>query len=55
VLYASVWRGVAELIAFVAATVAPAQAARVRRLVEAACRLGYWGGIPLLLLLRFLP
>jgi apolipoprotein N-acyltransferase len=55
VLYASVWRGLAEAISLVAAAVAPTRAAWVRRLVEAACRLGYFGGIPLLLVLRFLP
>jgi hypothetical protein len=55
VLYASVWRGIAEAVAFTAAAVAPTRAAWMRRLLEAACRLGYLGGIPLLLLLRFLP
>lgn len=55
VLWASVWRGLGEFAAFGAAAAAPAHAARVRRLVEAGCRLAYWGGIPLVLLLRFLP
>jgi hypothetical protein len=52
-LWASVWRGAGEAVALGATAAAPARAARVRRLVEAACRLGYYGGIPILLLLRF--
>lgn len=55
VLFASVWRGAGEAAALAAAAVAPARAAQVRRLVEAACRLGYLGGIVLVLGLRFLP
>jgi hypothetical protein len=55
VLYASIWRGIAEAVAVAAAAVAPTRAAWMRRLVEAACRLGYFGGVPLLVLLRFLP
>jgi hypothetical protein len=55
VLFASVWRGTGEAAAMAAAAVAPARAAQVRRLVEAACRLGYPGGILLVLGLRFLP
>src|SRR6184192_77960 len=55
VLYASVWRGLAEGVALLAACVAPASAAGARRAVEIACQVAYYGGVPLLLLLRFLP
>jgi len=54
VLYASVWRGVAEGVALVAAHVAPSRAARVRRAVENACRVLYYAGVPILLGIRFL-
>jgi len=53
VLYASVWRGLAESICLVAATVAPSRAARVRRAAELAIRVAYYAGVPLLLALRF--
>ena len=55
VLYASVWRGLAEGVALLAACVAPASAAGARRAVEIACQVAYYGGVPVLLLLRFLP
>jgi hypothetical protein len=55
VLYASLWRGLAEGVALAAAAAAPSRAARVRRTVEAACRVLYYGGVPVLLGLRFLP
>jgi apolipoprotein N-acyltransferase len=55
VLWASVWRGLAEAAALAAAHVAPARAARVRRAVESACWWLYYAGVPLLLLLRFAP
>ncbi len=55
VLYASVWRGVAEALCLTAAAVAPARVARVRRAAEIACRIGYYAGVPVLLLIRFLP
>jgi hypothetical protein len=51
ILYAAVWRGAAEAIAFVVAFFGPARAAR--RAVEIACRALYYGGVPLLLALRF--
>jgi hypothetical protein len=54
VLYASAWRGLAEAVALGAARVAPPQAARVRRVAEAACGIAYWAGVPVLLGLRFL-
>lgn len=55
VLWAAVWRGPAEAVALLAARVAPSRAARVRRGAEIACRLLYYGGVPALLLIRFLP
>jgi len=55
VLYASVWRGVAEGGCLLAACVAPARAAGVRRAAEIGCRVAYYGGVPVLLVLRFLP
>ena len=48
-LYASLWRGVAETVAFVAAWLAPARAVTARRAVEVACRLVYYVGVPVLL------
>jgi hypothetical protein len=54
-LFAGLLRGAGEIVAIGAAAAAPSHAARVRQLVETACRTGYFGGIPLLLLLRFLP
>jgi hypothetical protein len=55
VLYASVWRGLAELAALAAAWLAPARAGRVRRAAERACAILYYGGVPLLVAYRFLP
>jgi hypothetical protein len=54
VLYASVWRGVAEGAAWLAARLAPARAVAVRRIGEAACTAAYYLGIPALLAWRFL-
>ena len=54
-LYASAWRGLAEGVALAAARVAPSRAARVRRAVETWCRIVYYAGVPVLLLIRFLP
>jgi hypothetical protein len=50
-----VWRGLAEAACLVAAHVAPARATAVRRAAEVACQVGYYGGVPVLLVLRFLP
>jgi hypothetical protein len=55
ILYASVWRGVAETVSLAAAWFAGAYAVRTRRIAEMACAVGYYGGVPLLLLIRFLP
>src|SRR5436309_428357 len=53
------YRAVARLapwgVALLAACVAPASAAGARRAVEIACQVVYYGGVPVLLLLRFLP
>jgi hypothetical protein len=54
VLYASVWRGLAEGAALAAARFAPSQAARVRRAAEIGCLVLYWGGVPALLVARYL-
>jgi hypothetical protein len=53
VLYASVWRAPAELSCWLTARVAPPRAAGVRRAVEMACTLLYYGGVPVLLALRY--
>jgi len=55
VLYASVWRGMAEGVNLLAAWSAGPRAAGVRRATEIACRVLYYGGVPVLLLLRYLP
>ena len=55
VLYASIWRGPAELICLLAAAVAPSRAARVRRATERLLRVLYYAGVPVLLALRFAP
>lgn len=52
-LYASVWRGLAEVASLAAAWLTPAHAGSVRQAAERACRLLYFGGVPLLLLLRY--
>jgi hypothetical protein len=52
-LYAAAWRGVAEAIAFAAAWRGAAPAVAARRAVERACSVAYYGGVPVLLALRF--
>jgi hypothetical protein len=54
VLYASAWRAGAEGTCLVAAAVAPSRAARVRRVAEMVCAIGYYAGALVLLGLRFL-
>jgi hypothetical protein len=54
VLYASVWRALAELAALLAARAGSARAARMRRVVEFACGTLYYVGVPALVLTRFL-
>jgi hypothetical protein len=55
VLYASVWRGLVELASLLAAHVAPSSASRVRRAAERTAQVLYYGGVPVLLGIRFLP
>jgi len=55
VLYAALWRGVAEAVAWGAAWVAPSRVARVRQAVEIGHRIAYYGGVPALVIIRFLP
>jgi apolipoprotein N-acyltransferase len=55
VSYASIWRAAAEIAVWTAAALAgrtPAFA--VRRAVEVACAVAYYGGVPALLALRYL-
>jgi apolipoprotein N-acyltransferase len=52
--WAGVWRIAAEPVAWLATAVAPARAATVRRAADAACALAYYGGVPVLLALRYL-
>ncbi len=53
VLYASVWRVVVETGAWLAAWRGEPVASFARRVAELVCRLAYYGGVPLLLALRF--
>jgi apolipoprotein N-acyltransferase len=55
VLYASLWRGLAEPICLLAAAVAPSRGAWVRRGAEIIIRAVYYAGVPALLALRFAP
>ena len=52
-LYASVWRSIAEGAALLAAWVAPARALGVRRAAEVACLVAYYGGVPILVAIPF--
>lgn len=54
VLYAAVWRVLAEVAAISTAWAAPSRARGVRRFAEIACRVAYYAGIPALILARFL-
>ncbi|MBI1816138.1 MAG: hypothetical protein HYR72_14265 [Deltaproteobacteria bacterium] len=55
VLYAGVWRGLAEAAALLAAWAAPSRAARVRQVAEVGCSVLYYAGVPALLIRHFLP
>ena len=55
ILYASLWRGLAEAVALLSAWGAPSRAALVRRTAERGGQVLYYGGVPVLVLLRFLP
>ena len=54
VLYASVWRALAEPAAWLAARAGSSRAARTRRAVEIACGILYFVGVPAIVLARFL-
>ena len=54
-LWAGIWRVGAEIAAWSAARLAPGSVFRVRRCVEIGCRVLYYGGVPALLVLRFMP
>jgi hypothetical protein len=54
VLYAGVWRALAEAVTLVATLLAPRQARQARRAAEVGLGLVYYVGIPALLALRFL-
>lgn len=54
VLYAAVWRALAEVAAISTAWAAPSRAGGVRRFAEIACRVAYYLGVPALILARFL-
>jgi apolipoprotein N-acyltransferase len=54
VSYASVWRAGAELLVWLAACVARDRVPAVRRVVDVACAVAYYAGVPALLALRYL-
>jgi hypothetical protein len=54
ILYASVWRGLAEAASLLVAWLSPGRAARVRWLAEGTCRLLYYVGVPVIVALPFL-
>ena len=54
VLYASALRAVAEVVALLAAFVAPARASGTRHWVEVACGVIYYGSVPVIMLMPFL-
>lgn len=53
-LYASVWRAVAEGAALIAAWLAPHRATTVRWIIEIVCALVYYAGVPAIVVLPFL-
>ncbi len=53
-LWAAAWRAAAEAVAGLAAAVAPSHAAWVRRAVEIGCRLAYYVGVPVIVVVPFL-
>jgi apolipoprotein N-acyltransferase len=52
--YAAMWRAAAELVVWMAAAIDASWASVARRVVEIACGLAYYGGVPLMLALRYL-
>ena len=53
VMWAAIVRLLAEMIAVPASCAAPAQAKKIRRIVETVGRVAYYGGVPALLVIRF--
>lgn len=53
-LYASIWRGLAEAVSLAAARIVPSKADSVRRWAERAVKIFYYAGVPALVGLRFL-
>jgi hypothetical protein len=53
-LYASAWRAAAECVALTAAWLVPRRAAVARRAVEIVCRVAYYAGVPVVVLMPFL-
>lgn len=54
-LWAGLLRIAAEIVAWGSARIRPSAAAPVRRAVEIACRVLYYGGVPAMVALRFAP
>lgn len=54
VSYASLWRGPAELAVWTAGALRAAWGPPARRVAEGVCALAYYGGVPVLLALRYL-
>ncbi len=54
-IWAAAWRVLAELACFGIARVSPSRTEEARRAAELVCGIAYYAGVPLLLLLRFLP
>ena len=53
VIWAAVCRAVSEIVSVATVLAAPSQAVRMRRVAEIMHRCLYYGGVPLLLLVRF--
>jgi hypothetical protein len=51
--YASVWRAVAELVVWTTGALRAEWAPPARRVADAVCALAYYGGVPLVLALRY--
>jgi len=54
ILFAGLWRCLAEVVAWLAAFAAPARAVRVRCVAERCCQVLYYAGIPALVAAQFL-
>jgi apolipoprotein N-acyltransferase len=53
VSYASCWRAGAEAVVWLVAALVPGRARAVRRVADAICATAYYGGVPVLLALRY--